>query len=729
MARSPIVRCLTAATASLALITGGVLTVGGGAVARTGTAHAAPVRAVTQREVLLPTGDTVDLLTANGHTETLVHTALRSGAGRAWTSMRLDTHQYVLPAIAAPYLGSVLDPALFDLASAKAGRVAAVVTHAAGHAASVPGFTATGSSATTSTGYFTAAGARAFGAALAKADRAGAASAPTSLFGATRIASTAGGVARPAFQQETRIFRVTGADGQPLPEGLIGYVNTDSMEKSVGVALVLNGEARVSLPVGHYSSIAQAVTFDAAGGADVRLVTTPDLTVAANDEVTDIDFRTATVRPQVDLPKPSTLEELDLTWDRVVPDGDVSLTSGTVGGVTLEIAPAPAPRHGSVRLSTAWRRTGPAAAVPYRYDLGFTRSGAIPDPFVDSLTQAQLATVHEQFFADGGTRTMAFGHAFLDPASGTSSASLEEVTAPLRRTDYLAAPAGSLWQDALIAAPNDDDPFQGVVVDGLRTHEAGTSRYDDWMRPLVGSSVPAATALERRLGTICPECRSANLLSLNLDQLNDSYRDGHTGYLNDLPDGTTISRMRLYRDGKLVDDEPSLNVFAVVPTKAATYTAVAQTNAGLAGLRLGTKVSTTYTFRSSASSGRKLPSGWFCLVGESCRVLPLLRVEAPLPVDLTGSMATGAHPMGFGILPIQGAPLIKVTAKVAVSFDGGRHFTAVPVKRITDHWFSAVLTNPASSAGTRPTLRFTGTDAAGDTITETVTAAYRVAQN
>ena len=35
--------------------------------------------------------------------------------------------------------------------------------------------------------------------------------------------------------------------------------------------------------------------------------------------------------------------------------------------------------------------------------------------------------------------------------------------------------------------------------------------------------------------------------------------------------------------------------------------------------------------------------------------------------------------------------------------------------------------NPASSAGTTPTLRFSGRDAGGDTITETVDAAYRVA--
>ena len=40
--------------------------------------------------------------------------------------------------------------------------------------------------------------------------------------------------------------------------------------------------------------------------------------------------------------------------------------------------------------------------------------------------------------------------------------------------------------------------------------------------------------------------------------------------------------------------------------------------------------------------------------------------------------------------------------------------------------FTATLTNPASSVGARPTLRITGTDAAGNTVVQTVAAAYRV---
>ncbi len=61
------------------------------------------------------------------------------------------------------------------------------------------------------------------------------------------------------------------------------------------------------------------------------------------------------------------------------------------------------------------------------------------------------------------------------------------------------------------------------------------------------------------------------------------------------------------------------------------------------------------------------------------------------------------------------------------SFDGGRTFTALPVTADGAGRFMATLQNPASAVGVRPTLRFTGTDGAGDSVVQTVVAAYRVA--
>ncbi|HEY8318827.1 MAG TPA: hypothetical protein VIG76_08350, partial [Amnibacterium sp.] len=250
-----------------------------------------------------------------------------------------------------------------------------------------------------------------------------------------------------------------------------------------------------------------------------------------------------------------------------------------------------------------------------------------------------------------------------------------------------------------------------------------------WMRPVVGQSVPVATPDDAAAGILCLECRSSGEMTLNLDQLNDSSRNGHNGFLDDLADGTALSRMRLYRNGVKIDDDPFLGVDAKVPAGAANYTAIAETNAGAAGFILGTHLRSVYTFRSSATSGAAVPGAVICPVddGNGCTTLPLLRIVAPLPTSGTGTTRVGAMPFSFTIMPIPGARATTVKAEVEVSFDHGKHFTAVPVTAKGHNAFTAKLVNPARSAGTTATLRFTGRDTAGNTITETVAAAYRVA--
>jgi hypothetical protein len=70
------------------------------------------------------------------------------------------------------------------------------------------------------------------------------------------------------------------------------------------------------------------------------------------------------------------------------------------------------------------------------------------------------------------------------------------------------------------------------------------------------------------------------------------------------------------------------------------------------------------------------------------------------------------------------APITSAT--VAVSFDGGATWQPAVVGG-HDGQYTVAWKNPASAAGTSPDLRVTATDAAGGSITQTITNAYTIA--
>jgi hypothetical protein len=97
-----------------------------------------------------------------------------SGAGGGFVDMTLAGQEYVIPDEAVPYLGSVLDPRLFDVTYLAQAELAApgaglpvTVTDSAGSAAALPGVTVTHAAAGTETGTITSSQAPALGGYLA----------------------------------------------------------------------------------------------------------------------------------------------------------------------------------------------------------------------------------------------------------------------------------------------------------------------------------------------------------------------------------------------------------------------------------------------------------------------------------------------------------------------------------------------------------------------------------
>ena len=710
---------IAAVLAAGLLLTGGVI----GSALPAGAVAAPAAHPQHRQSVWLPTGDVVSFDAA--HPKDLrVATRVASGPGHAWRSVQHDGHVYVFPLSASPFLGTVLDPSLFDVTALAAGSA---TVHVTGAKASVPGLTVTSSTGASQTGRFTHAGAKAFGAALQKAavTASRSATAVRTLFGASAIGTSAGGGGiSPQFQQQTVIFKAVGPDGKPVPDGLLFYGNLDDSARATDFAFIVDGEVRVSLPAGHYTLYSEDDTFTDTS-FDARVVTSPNLVVTgATNQVVPIDFRTATARPSVTLPRPTTPQDFAVSYDREWEDAGFSgVFFGDASG-TIELAPAPKPQIGTASLSSFFTAVGAKAS---EYDTFFVRSGAIPADLSNRVAASQLAAVRERIFDNGSSAATYFGHG-VTSADGSGIGEFRLVTLPLDRTDYLLAPAGSTWNDGILLESTSDDPFGGELDDGSRTYTGGSSTTTDWLRQAIAPQIPRFTPVDLATGVYCPACRVNGELTVAVLPFQDTATTGHFGFLYDESTGSLFARTRLYRKGTLLDDEPGSNfVDATVPAARATYKVVADSTPSSAGFMLGSAATSTWTFSSAAGSGGALPADWSCsLDGSGCRILPLLQVRAPLPTDLSGNIGVGAHTFDLTVSPIQGAPATTTTAKVQVSFDGGKTWTTQPAVAHGANCFRVTLTNPGSAVGTTPSLRITGTDAAGGSVVQTVTAAYRV---
>jgi hypothetical protein len=125
-----------------------------------------------------------------------------------------------------------------------------------------------------------------------------------------------------------------------------------------------------------------------------------------------------------------------------------------------------------------------------------------------------------------------------------------------------------------------------------------------------------------------------------------------------------------------------------------------------------------------------VPRGWTCnlrivRVVRSCAAQPMMTLEYQVAgLGLDGSAPPGRQALGLTAGHLQLATAAAVaTASVSVSFDGGKTWHPARVSGHAGH-YTAVFT---AAGGATVTLRAHAADAAGGSITETITDAYRVA--
>jgi len=714
------------------------------AAAPAGASQATGARLVpgrTVQTVTLVTGDRVALTESPGGRPQV--TVVPATKGAAFQVMTVRNQVYVVPQSAAGNLGAPLDPSLFDVSRlvadgyAHSGRPLRLsVSYAAGarHRA-VPGFAPAGRDTVS----VSRTGAAQFGRALAvqaaAARRPGGPAQAGLLAGISRI-SLAG--ARPAgtsgiagHSPPGRLYTLTikGTDrlGRRVTGSFADVMSVDNVNNFLADQSFYQGVLKYSVPAGNYDIASFIPTQEADGTVDYSLVTAPQVSVR-HDTTVVLDARRAT-RFQVTTPRPSSPVTAQLQVQRNDASG-VSFTTDfvTFGPTRLYAAPTAPVTEGQLYFYPS-ERLGDASGGTdrYVYDMEFPYVEAIPRTLGETVTAAQLATIHARYHSPYPGRAEFEARSAAMPWQASMTFAASTLAAPLARTEYVLPVPGLLWFHDVVL---DEQDFFGFTQDTVHPYQAGQELSDDWV------SQPAPPGLEQEpsVGEACPVCRSGDTLSLQLMPFTDTA--GHY----QLPDPSVSSQLSLYQNGTLTGQAPSTFAqFPMSPSPAA-YQLVLDQSRQAPWWPTTTQTDTTWTWNSQERPPDQLPPGWTCptkggggrtpLATTGCSFEPLLFVGyqtgagtddvVPAGTRATVSLSVG-HQEGAAATPIT-----SVTAQV--SFDDGNTWTAVhPTRTAAGHYRLRYRQPVLGQTSGFASLRITATDAAGSHVDQTVIRAYPLA--
>jgi hypothetical protein len=703
-----------------------------------GAAPAAPAQPATRpvqsgvQVVTLITGDTVAVRTdAQGRQNVVTRPAEGRGS---FSTVRQNGDLYVFPAAAMPYLGVSLDRSLFDVSAlirdGAASRVPVRVSFAAGAAQQAPGLTVTGSpNATTRDGYVAAADAAAFGSALSTQSRhdirAGM-PAGRQLFGgvtAVRYAGRGPGpVVQPNFPMFTVRINALGLAGEPLEFGFLDVINIDDARKFTGFPIVVNGEARISVPAGHYTSLLASFSLDENDNFITHDVIT-EFEVTGAGSVT-VDARRATARPTFTTPRPALADSYGYVWQRLDATGSGGIEFSSAGTTPPFISPVPAPTIGVQHYVAEASFSSPAGTEQtYGFDLRGRPSTDIPAVQNNVVTPASLATVRETYATDR-EQEGAIARFSFESWQLSASAFVPPRPFPSRNTQYVSARPDLLHQQWVLATALFDS-FGSFMSNGLRSYSPRQQVSEEWFRAPVKPGFPADPATSNF--SFCNACRSGDELLISVQPETDSTPD-HSGFLDFPQDGvTSTSRFQLLSgDTVLADRVDSTGGIIPVPAGDAPYKIVYDQTRIAPWFTTAPVSHTEWTFRSATSTARTVPDHVICFTDETCSGVSLLDTTYHLNGSLLNTMRPGVATMDLTIRHSPYTPDLparKVT--VSLSFNGGRSFVPALVVPLGHNRFKVAWLNPRQSGPV--TLKVGAADSAGNTIAQTIQGAYTIA--
>ncbi len=750
-----------AAVAAAAVVSAGS---GVPASARPVAAAAARQAAATGREQsrseLLINGDRLEVI--GGKARDVAVVPAGTGFAASLTELRLAGKAYAIPDAALSYLGRGLDISLFDVKALPGNDTLPVRVAYRGAAPRLPGITMTSAADGVAHGYLTAAGARAFGAALVRqlaADHARGSHGPDGLFANGVSISLAGAVTapgpRPLFPMHTLTVHGTALNGKPDTGGLVYVVNSDNFaffgDPNEALSFFDAGTAKFSVPSGHYWALGDFTDFDSHGNpVSERMVVLPRFSVSGRASVS-IDERAATSQVTVATPRPAAIQTLSWELRRTdnLPGDFWDWTWQYYGAFRLWVSPTTQPpAAGGQQVFASARLVSPATEkTPYTYDVAFEDlSGLIAKQQHYTVDPASLATVHARFYS-GVPSAAAMARVGLFPlqaqdAERSSAFALAVVplNVPVQQVEYVTAGKPPVywlteyWQS---------DQLDGGQLEATRTFRPGEDTDEDW------NAYPLHTALNvNQLGaanvnmlgpglayghsTLLSASRSGDILSLDVTPFSDS-TPGHTG--SGLNSASVSGTYEVDQNGTKIASgdavkltSPVGDFFTQVKLSPDPSRVRFVLNASRTGAQypLSTATRTAWTWASRHERGGTIPQGWVCGDGSrSCSPEPLLTLDyAVAGLGLHGRAPAGAQVLRVETGHQQLAAGPKITSvTVQVSFDDGVTWRPAQVVGTGDTRYAVFSAPPASYVS----LKVTAADAAGGTIAETITRGYATA--
>ena len=686
------------------------------------------------------------------------------GVNAALVSMRLGARIYVIPADAVPYLGRGLNADLFDvgrlLRDQVHGRLPVEVRYA-GRVPSLPGVTITSVRGGIARGYLTFASARTFGAGLARqftADHARGSYGQDGLFaGRVSISLTRAASPRPAAQRAAgRHFpmgtlTVTGTNlaGKPDTGDSVQIFNADNASRFADPIESVNvfdkGVAKFSVPSGHYWAVGMFAQTEGTRYVGERIVVLPQFTVRGSTSVSMAE-RGASSRIHMVIPRPSQVDYTLFTLLRSGASGPV-VPFGWEGLQSQRVWVSPTSRKptvGALQVVTASQFDSPggAAGTPYEYGLAYLdTSGLVPTQrhVVHTVT---LAHVHARYYQAASARVQQFmtvGTKQTDRLLGFSGLGVI-FRAPSRINEYLSPGRSLIWSDQYFQ----QDAYligSGGQTDPGKTFTSGAHTTENWGSfPLHAAPDVNLTGARNPQPLLVSAARAGNRVGVLVTPFSDSqFGDTGSGYAP-IPHVTFSGRYEIDDNGKKIAGGsviPAQGYRVGFGTAVPVSPKPSVIRFLLTALRRGSAYplspasQTVWTWRSAHEAGKTVPPGWLCptAIGttsgltRSCAAEPMMTLtDTVAGLSLRGSTGPGRQVVRVAAGHLQLAKSITVIqASVSVSFDGGKTWHPAHVTG-RDGRYTATFTAPA---GATVSLRTSAADAAGGSITETITNAYQ----
>ena len=381
------------------------------------------------------------------------------------------------------------------------------------------------------------------------------------------------------------------------------------------------------------------------------------------------------------------------------------------------------------------------AAPPYWYAVEYRGPDGIIPAQHYRVRRRDLGTVTERYYQASPQRAeIAIDGSLLTSLNGYMNPSPFVARTPASLTAYLGGNVPDMtWGGYAFILNKKGDGIAGqdsVFV----AHPPRRHTVDAWnaypLHPAVNDNpVPRGWAN----GLVPSASRIGNTLLLNVTPIGDN-EPGHLGSgFGAVGTDKVTGRYVIDQNGKRIAGGPAPAApggSAEFATKATLTPRASVVSFGLTvrssgpAHSLSTATHTVWTWHSSRQPGARLPGDWYCEGTASgfiytCAVQPMMALRyAVRGLSVAGQAPAGRQAVDLTVGHLQLVKPIAVTkVTMAVSLDGGKTWRQARVTGRDGH-YRAMFGAPA---GAYVMTRTTARDAAGGSVTETITRAYRIA--